>query len=129
LSRRYDMRATRDELPIIFGADPAAIRGADWGGFRSLILSLPAGTDLGPLLQGLPDDLCPCPHWGYVIKGRVRVTYADSEEILRTGDLFYLPPGHTAYVDEDAELVEFSPPGEHELVMDVVRRNAAAATI
>ncbi len=120
------MRATRDELPIIFGADPAAIRGADWGGFRSLILSLPAGTDLGPLLQGLPDDLCPCPHWGYVIKGQVRVTYADTEEILRTGDLFYLPPGHTAYVDEDAELVEFSPPGEHEPVMDVVRRNAAA---
>ena len=20
---------------------------------------------------GLPDDLCPCPHWGYMIKGRV----------------------------------------------------------
>ncbi len=37
---------------------------------------------------------------GYVIQGQVRVTYADNEEILRTGDLFYLPPGHTAYVDE-----------------------------
>ena len=76
------MRATRDELPIIFGADPAAIRGQDWDGLRSLILSLPAGTDLGPLLQGLPGDLCPCPHWGYGIKGQVSVTYADNEEIL-----------------------------------------------
>ncbi len=122
------MRASRDDLPILFGADPAAIRGEDWGGFRSLILSLPAGTDLGPLLQGLPDNRCPCPHWGYVIRGRVRVTYADNEEIVQTGDLFYLPPGHTAFVEEDAEVVEFSPPDVHEPVMDVVRRNAAAAT-
>jgi hypothetical protein len=21
----------------------------------------------------LPDDICPCPHWGYMIKGRVRM--------------------------------------------------------
>ena len=81
------MRATRDELPILFGDDQAAIRGADWGGLRSMIVSLPAGTDLAPLLQGLPNDLCPCPHWGYVLKGRIRVTYADGEEILKAGDL------------------------------------------
>jgi hypothetical protein len=122
------MRANRDELPILFGADPAAIRGADGGDLRSLILTLPAGTDLTPLLKGLPGDLCPCPHWGYLIKGRVLVTYADSEEVLQAGDLFYLPPGHTALVEEDAEIVEFSPPAQHEPVMDVVRHNALAAT-
>jgi hypothetical protein len=122
------MHATRDELPILFGADPSVIRGADWGGLRAMILSLPAGTDLGPLLQGLPDNLCSCPHWGYIVKGRVRVTYADTEEILETGDLFYLPPGHTGYVEEDTVQVEFSPPDQVDLVMDVVRRNAAAAT-
>jgi hypothetical protein len=122
------LRANRDELPILFGADPAAIRGADWGDLRSLIISLPAGTDLAPLLKGLPGDLCPCPHWGYLVKGRLRVTYADTGEIVEAGDLFYLPPGHTAFVEEDAEIVEFSRPVEHQPVMEVVRRNALTAT-
>ena len=121
------MRASRDQLPILFGADPAVIRGADWGDLRSIVISLPAGTDLGPLLQGLPNDLCPCPHWGYVIKGRMRVRYADREEVISAGDLFYLPAGHTGLVEEDFECVEFSPPAEHEPVMDHVKRAASAS--
>lgn len=118
------MRALRAELPVIFGADPAAIRGGDWGEMRALMLSLPAGTDLTPLLSGLPNGLCPCPHWGYLLRGQVRVTYADSQETLNTGDLFYLPPGHTAFVEEDAEIIEFSRPHEHEPVLNVIKRNA-----
>ena len=74
------MRATR------------AVRGADWGDLHSMIVSLPAGTDLAPVLQGLPNDRRPCPHRGYVIKGRIRVRYADREEVLGSGDLFDLPP-------------------------------------
>ena len=125
------MRATRDELPILFGSDPAAIRGADWDGLRSMIISLPAGTDLAPLLQGLPNDLCPCPHWGYVLKGRIRVRYADREEVLRAGDLFYLPPGHTPLVEEETEFIEFiqfSRPEEHQPVLDHVQRVLVAAS-
>ena len=121
------MHATRDELPYLFGADATGIRGANWGQLRSMIVSLPTGADMGPLLRGLPNDLCPCPHWGYVLKGRLKVTYADGEEVLAAGDLFYMPAGHTAFVEEDVEFVEFSPPGEHEAVLEVVRRNAAAA--
>ena len=34
---------------------------------------LPAGADLRPATKGLPDDLCPCPHWGYMLEGRVRM--------------------------------------------------------
>ena len=26
--------------------------------------------DATPLLKGLPDDRCQCPHWGYVVSGR-----------------------------------------------------------
>jgi hypothetical protein len=121
------MRATRDELPILFGEDPAAIRGAEWGDLRSMIVSLPAGTDLTPLLRGLPNDLCPCPHWGYMLKGRMRVIYADGEEILQAGDLFYLPPGRTPLVEEDTEFVEFSRPAEHQAVLDHVALAAAGA--
>jgi len=116
------MRASRDDLPELLGP---AVRATDWGDLRSIAIALPAGTDLGPLLKGLPDDLCSCPHWGYVIKGQMRVSYADSQEVLRAGDLYYLPPGHTGMVEEDFECIEFSPPAAHEQVLDVVKRNAA----
>jgi hypothetical protein len=39
----------------------------------------------------------------------------------------YIPPGHVPIVEEDIEFLEFSPPAEHEAVLDVVKRNAAAA--
>ena len=119
------MRASRDELPLLFGAEPATVRGADWGGLRAAIVSLPAGTDLGPLLKHLPNDRCPCPHWGYVIRGRMRITYADREEVVTAGDIVYMPPDHTGVVEEDVEWAEFSPPAEHDAVLAVVRRNAA----
>ena len=118
------MRAARDELPEMFGP---AIRGSDWGDLRSTFVSMPGGTDARPLFKGLPDDRCPAPHWGYVIRGRIRIIYADREEVLRAGDLYYLPSGHTAVVEEDFESVEFSPPSGHEQVLDAIRRNAASA--
>ena len=121
------MRATRNEIPVLFGADPAALRGVEWGQLRAGVASLPAGADMSALLRGLPNDMCHCPHWGYVIKGRMRVIYADREESLAAGDLFYLPPGHSAIIEEDVEFVEFSPPHEHDEVIEVLKRNAAAA--
>ncbi len=121
------MRASRDELPILFGEDPAAIRGADWEGLRSMIVSLPAGADFMSLLKGLPNDQCTRPHWGYVLRGRMRVIYDDGEELMQAGDLIYFPPGHVPIVEEDIEFLEFSPPAEHEAVLDVIKRNAAAA--
>ena len=78
------------------------------------------------MLKGLPDDRCPCPHWGYVVKGQLRVIYADRQEVLRAGDLYFMAPGHSAVVEEeDYEGVEFSPSAGHEQVLDVVKRNAA----
>ncbi len=66
-----------------------------------------------PLLQGLPDNLCQCPHWGTVVKGSIHVTYADgTEETVKAGEVYYWPPGHTVRVDEDYEAIEFSPSGQ-----------------
>ena len=81
--------------------------------------SLGAGTDIAPLLEGLDDDSCHAPHWGYMITGTVVVTYADgTEETCRGGDLFYWPPRHSVRVIDDAEVVLFSPQVEHGAVMD-----------
>ena len=65
---------------------------------------------------------------GYVIRGRMRITYADREEVVSAGDLVDMPPGHTGVVEEDFEWAEFSPRAEHDTVLEVVRRNATAAS-
>jgi quercetin dioxygenase-like cupin family protein len=71
-------------------------------------------------------ELCPCPHWGYVLKGRLQIQYADGEETLRAGDVYYLPPGHTGVAEEDTEFLEISPPGQHQRFVDTARSNLAA---
>jgi len=111
------MHATRDQIPLLFGTDRAGIRGTDWGELRA--------TDITPLLKGLPNNRCPCSHWGYVLTGETRVTFADGEETVRAGDLFYLPPGHTVTVQHDVEYVEFSPSGVYDDFLAAAQRNIA----
>jgi hypothetical protein len=117
------MRATREELPIMLEAGPSSIRGADWGEMRVSLVSVPAGTDFSPLLRGLPEDRCQGPHWGYVLKGRLRIQYADGEEVLRAGDFYHMPPGHTGIAEEDTEFLEIAPPGLHDDFLNAARSN------
>jgi hypothetical protein len=117
------MRVVGTEAPAFMDAPGAAIRGADWGGMRCVRIALGPGTDLGPVLKGLPDDRCPALHWGYVLEGSITVGYTDErEETLRAGDLFYLPPGHTARTDDGVTFVEFSPERELQAVYDHLSR-------
>jgi hypothetical protein len=120
------MRASKNELPVMLQAGEASIRGADWGDMRATVVCVPAGTDFGPLLKGLPNDLCQGPHWGYVLRGRLRIRYADgSDELLRGGDFYYLPPGHTGVAEEETEFLEVAPPRPHQEFLDNARRNLA----
>jgi quercetin dioxygenase-like cupin family protein len=70
------------------------------------------GTDLGPALVGLPGDLCQCPHWGHMLKGRVMMRTEGGEEIYEAGQVFYWSPGHAPVALEDSEYVDFSPTDE-----------------
>ena len=80
-------------------------------------------TDAAPLMKGLPDDCCQSAHWGYVVRGRVTLTYADHEETYEAGDAYYAPPGHTPAVTAGTELIEFSPVAEHDRTMATIARN------
>jgi hypothetical protein len=81
--------------------------------------TLAAGVDTTSLFEGLEGDLCQCPHWGYVLRGQLTTTDADgARETARASDLFYWPAGHNVKVDEDAEIVMFSPQREHSHVID-----------
>ena len=88
----------RHYVPVAIADGDVEVRVHDQDGLMVGFVRLPAGADLRPATKGLPDDLCPCPHWGYMLKGRMRVTYADREEVLEAGDLFYMPAGHTPLV-------------------------------
>jgi hypothetical protein len=121
------MRALKHELPLLLEAGPASVRGADWGGMRVGVVTVPAGTDFGPLLAGLPRDRCQSAHWGYVIHGRLRVAFEDDVEILQTGDFFHLTAGHTGVAEEDTEFVEVSPPEPHQQFIAAARRNLGGA--
>ncbi len=120
------MHATRDELPVMLEAGPASVRGAEWGDMRLTLVSVPAGTDFGPLLKGLPNDRCQAPHWGYVLKGRLRVQYAEGEEILSAGDFYYMPADHTGVAEEDTDFIELAPPKLHEDFLRAAAGNLVA---
>ncbi len=81
--------------------------------------TLAAGVDTTALFLGLDDDLCQCPHWGFVVRGEITTTDAKGgQETVTTNDLFYWPPGHNVKVNADAEIVMFSPQREHSRVID-----------
>jgi hypothetical protein len=79
--------------------------------------------DITPLLKGLPNDRCQCPHWGYVLKGQIRYTYDDHEEVYSAGEVYYAPPGHTAVLEVGCEYIELSPTDELSKAMEVVELN------
>ena len=43
-----------------------------------------------------------------------------TEEVISKGDVYYLPAGHTAIVQDDIKLVDFNPAHEFKEVMDHV---------
>ena len=69
-------------------------------------------VDSTPLLKGLPNDSCTCPHWGYVFKGRLVFRIDGREEVYEAGDAFYLPPGHIQSAEAGTEYLQFSPAEE-----------------
>src|SRR5215212_10072553 len=82
-------------------------------GYTVNFTSFAEDIDATPLMRGLPDDRCQCPHWGYVLTGRVTFRYADREEVFAAGDAFYTPAGHVPVQHEPGtEIVLFSPSEE-----------------
>lgn len=121
------MHGSMPDFAVSFQGDGVDIRETEWQGMNVALERFPAGLSTAPIFVGLPDDRCQCPHWGYVVRGRVRVLYADHEETLQAGDVYYLAPGHTTVFEEDTEMVEFSPAGEYQKTMDVAIRNVTGA--
>jgi hypothetical protein len=123
------MRIAKQDIPTRIDAPGAVARQTEdfgdaskHGPLAAEWFSLGAGTDIAPLLQGLEDDACQAPHWGYVISGELVVSYTDGAvDRCVTGDVFYWPAGHSVRVVQAAEVILFSPHLEHAAVMDHMR--------
>ena len=118
------MHEPAKNLPVRLEGPGTVLRAAhNWGKMSIAYAEMPAGTDLGPLLQGLTNDACQCPHWGYMLKGKLKIAYTDGmDEVIQAGDFFYLPSGHTGIFEEDSAFVEFSPDQEyHEVLSHVLK--------
>ena len=124
------MRIAKGDVDVKMQIPGAVIRqrtgfgdASGFGGISGEYFSLSAGVDTTPLFQGLAGNLCQCPHWGFVLRGRLTTTDAAGvQETVNANDLFYWPPGHNVKVDADAEIVMFSPQREHSHVIQHMAR-------
>ncbi len=108
---------TRLDLPIRLEADGVELRTKEVGNMTAVWVRLPKGVDLAPATVGLPDDLCQCPHWGYMLEGKLRMKTKSGSQDYEAGQAFYWAPGHAPEALEDCEYVEFSPTAEFEAVL------------
>jgi hypothetical protein len=120
-------RTSREDAPDVETMPGFDGRYADLEGYTVGFEVYAEDADNAPMLVGLPGDVCPCRHWGYVVSGRAVYSYADGEpEEYRTGDAYVARPGHSAFLEAGTELVEFTPTDAHVATMSVVHRNLAA---
>ena len=121
------MKVNKKNIPVTMEAPGTTMRMQDnFGGMTVCFNELPKGTDFTPLLNGLKNDSCHSPHWGYILTGELLVKYDDgAEEVLTVGDVYYLPTGHTAIVQEDVKMIEFSPSKEFNEVMTQIGNKMA----
>ena len=68
---------------------PVIDRREEMDGYTVEFVSFAEDADLDGPLQSLPGGACQCPHWGYVIAGRMRFVFADHEEVYEgvTGEM------------------------------------------
>lgn len=120
------MRIAKDQVDVKMAIPGATIRqhtnfgdASGYGKISGEYFTLATGVDTTPLFQGLEGNHCDCPHWGFVLRGRLTTTdAAGKQETVNADDLFYWPPGHNVRVDADAEIVMFSPQHEHSHVIN-----------
>ena len=119
-----ETHASLDSIPVAEQDDGYEGRFTQFGDYTVAVEKIPAGTDYAPMLVGLPDDLCQCPHWGYCLEGKFVVRYADGhEETIGAGEAYYMPPGHSPRFVKDTRTLEFSPKAVLDATLEVVQKN------
>jgi hypothetical protein len=104
------MKEKLEQLPIELDLGELVTRYVEWGDMAVRYAQVPAGTDLGPVLEGLPGDRCPSEHWGLVLDGSITLIHEDgTREQTSAGEAYHWPAGHTAVSDDGAVFLEIGP--------------------
>ena len=122
------MRGSTRDFPVAIDIDQVRGQYAEWGNMQAGFETFKTELDMTPLLKGLPGDRCQCPHWGYVLKGRMVIRYAGREEVVKAGDAYYMAPGHIPFFDAGTEVIEFSDKEAYGRTLEVIDKNLAALT-
>lgn len=98
--------------------------------------SLPFPIDCSQTYKegGVAGGVCGCPHYGYVIKGKIRCVYPGTQmqdDVAQEGEVYYFPAGHVLIYEEPTDAVEFNPAAALQDLMKgmdraMERRTAAA---
>ena len=122
-----EFRVAKSDVPVMRmgGYKGQWVEWADHAlAFEVVPKGFPPGGDKA--FDGLPENLCQCPHWGYLLKGKAQLTLADGRQfIINEGDLYYAPPGHQIYALEDFENIEFNPAEAARKTMEAFGSNIA----
>ena len=119
-------KVSKDSAANVERHGPVDDRNEDLDGYTVNFVTFDADIDGTPLLKGMPDDNCSCPHWGYVLAGRITVTYPDRTEDVEPGDAFYMTPGHTPAAEAGTEFVMFSPADQMAATDRAIKEGLAA---
>jgi len=118
-------KARKETAPVTIDTPIYVARIVDLGdNFTVAFETIRADVDTAPVFRGLPDDRCPCPHWGLVVSGRMTMSYRDHDETWEAGDIFYTPPGHLPRSPAGTELITFSPTDQLNEVNAAIAKNA-----
>lgn len=108
---------TAENVPVAIKDDNVEVRMTEVGEMTVSFIRLAEGTDLGPALVGLEGDTCPCPHWGYMLEGRLLMRVPGGDRTYEAGQAFYWAPGHAPFALTDCAYVDFSPTVEFNAVI------------
>ena len=119
-------KLSKETAPNAADLGPMSTRSGELAGYTVEFTSFHEDADGTPVFQGLPDDRCQSPHWGYVVSGKVTFRFADRDETFEAGDAYYAPPGHVPVIAAGTEVIEFSPSEEYGRTMQAVAANLGA---
>ena len=115
-------KVSKHSATIVDDFGVAEDRHEDLDGYTVDFVTIRQSHDLAPLLKDLPGGNCSCPHWGYLIKGRLTVRYDDREEVVESGDAFYMSPGHAPAAEAGTEFIQFSPADQLAATTDAIKK-------
>lgn len=115
------------DLPAAVRTGGVEIGARELGGMVILYYRFARGADLRAALRGLPGDTCPCPHWAFVLSGKLRIHTAAGAREVAAGEAFYVEPGHYPEALEETEMFEVSRAEELRPVAEHLLRQLAVS--